>query len=506
MADKKTRARRRDGALFEGDDLGSSKPRGERHVVRGPDGLIFPGEEKGYVDRKGDVRHPDGTLFRGDVAAHTRGGAVRGPDGTLFDGEKWGYIDEKGNVRQRDGVLFKGRIIGHARGPNPDKALAHFVFRFDGLVRDIDRLERQEKQSPDHPALPDWADSFVEKARDYDALGDFDALFRRADELKRRVKARHDESIAEKKRIAKRAEKLQFSTDWKETGQEMKRLMAEWKASGRAPRERVDVLWDRFSSARQTFYDARTAHFAKLDAQREQALRKKRQIISRTKTVARSTDWKEAGLEMKRLMAEWKAAGSAPREHEDALWSEFQTARQSFYDRRSQFFDARDREQARNLAAKEEICRTAERLASASDPYDAADRYKALQSKWKSIGHVPRDRADALWSRFRAAGDAVFAARRNAQAAKQHAWRSKMTEALARKEEQRARLIESIAHDEGLIDGWRDKIYNLRPGGRAAEIRDALESKIESVGVKIRTKERRVSDLTDSIRDIRSKL
>lgn len=286
----------------------------------------------------------------------------------------------------------------------------------------------------------------------------------------------------------------------------MKALMAKWKEVGPVPKEHKEAVWNRFSTARQRFYDRRRKYFEQLDRERQANLAAKRQLVARAQALSSSTDWKATGEEMKRLMARWKATGPAPREHEEAVWGAFQKARQAFYDRRSRHFEAKDRELARNLEAKESLCREAERLASASDPYDAVTAYKALQARWKGIGHVPRDSADALWSRFRAAGDTVFANRNRAREEKQRAWRSKMAEALSRKVEQRDRLIESIAHDEHLISQWKTKISNLRPGGRADEIQDALESKIDSVRSKIQSKLQRVEDLSDSIRDIRSKL
>jgi chromosome segregation ATPase len=75
-----------------------------------------------------------------------------------------------------------------------------------------------------------------------------------------------------------------------------------------------------------------------------------------------------------------------------------------------------------------------------------------------------------------------------------------------RKRQQAERLRESIEHDEGNVSRWQDTIYNLRPGGRADEIRDDLESRISDVEDKIRSKRRRLDELEDSISDIEARL
>lgn len=85
-------------------------------------------------------------------------------------------------------------------------------------------------------------------------------------------------------------------------------------------------------------------------------------------------------------------------------------------------------------------------------------------------------------------------------------WRARTREALDRKREQAERLRESIQHDAENVSRWQDTIYNLRPGGRADEIRSSLEDKISDVESKIASKYSRLRGLEATIVDIRSKL
>jgi chromosome segregation ATPase len=100
----------------------------------------------------------------------------------------------------------------------------------------------------------------------------------------------------------------------------------------------------------------------------------------------------------------------------------------------------------------------------------------------------------------------VFEHARHERERNQGEWRNKMREALERKREQAEKLRGSIEHDEGNVSRWQDTIYNLRPGGRADEIRDDLESRISDVEDRIRSKRRRVEELEESIRDIEARL
>jgi len=206
------------------------------------------------------------------------------------------------------------------------------------------------------------------------------------------------------------------------------------------------------------------------------------------------------------LQEQWRQIGSAGRDYDDALWQRFRSAQDKFYERRSAFYERQNQERQENLRRKEHLCSAAESLAYTQDTKAAIQRVKEFQAAWKTIGQVPRDRADALWDRFRSACDRVFAHANEERARKQAEWQSKMRDTLAHKREQVARLRESIEHDEGNISRWRDTIYNLHGGGRADEIRDSLEHKISSVEEKIRSKRDRLYELEEAIRDIQSKL
>ena len=69
-------------------------------------------------------------------------------------------------------------------------------------------------------------------------------------------------------------------------------------------------------------------------------------------------------------MTEWKAAGRAQKDADDALWQRFRTAQDAFFARRSQNFAERDAEFDANAAAKRALLDEAEKI-DAGDP-DAA--------------------------------------------------------------------------------------------------------------------------------------
>jgi hypothetical protein len=299
---------------------------------------------------------------------------------------------------------------------------------------------------------------------------------------------------------------LSGSVDWKGTHEAIKSLQAEWEAVGSAGEDINQALWIRFQSAIDKFYQRRTQHFEQRERQQQENRGKKEKLCSQAESLSLSINWKETTQTFKKLHEQWKQIGSAGRDDEDALWQRFRAAQDKFYERRSVFYEQRDREQIENLNRKEWLCKTAESLVYDSDYKAATQRVKELQATWKTIGHVPRDRADEIWNRFRNACDRVFTQAKEERERKQTEWQSKMQETLNRKRDQAVRLRASVEHDESNISRWRDTINNLRPGGRADVIRADLESKISDVGIKIRSKRDRLYELETAIRDIELKL
>jgi hypothetical protein len=62
-----------------------------------------------------------------------------------------------------------------------------------------------------------------------------------------------------------------------------------------------------------------------------------------------------------------------------------------------------------NVAIQEQLCARMEALKTAEDLDAAAREVRELQEKWRAAADVPRAQADALWRRFKAAHDEVWA-------------------------------------------------------------------------------------------------
>ncbi|HEU5179383.1 MAG TPA: DUF349 domain-containing protein, partial [Candidatus Polarisedimenticolia bacterium] len=60
-----------------------------------------------------------------------------------------------------------------------------------------------------------------------------------------------------------------------------------------------------------------------------------------------------------------------------------------------------------NESVQEELCTAAESLKDLADPAEASRRLQEIQNRWRQAGTVSREKSQQLWTRFKAARDAV---------------------------------------------------------------------------------------------------
>lgn len=332
----------------------------------------------------------------------------------LPDPRRWGRVDGDGAVY----VYTAGGEcrVGLWQAGTAEQGLEHFARRFDDMRTEAELLRTRLST---HAGDPKQVRSRVAALRsglgEPTAVGDIDGLAAFLDELhvradraiedaRRRREQARDAAIARKEELAAEAERIGAeSTRWKADGERLRAILDEWRAIKGIDRKTDDALWHRFSKAREAFNRRRGAHFAELDRQRGQARERKEQLTARAEELADSTAWGQTAAEYKSLMAEWKAAGRAPKDADEALWRRFRAAQNRFFDRRSEEFSQRDAELAENARAKEELLAEAEAIDPDADLDAARARLRDIQQQWERIGKVPKQRIKELEGRLRSA-------------------------------------------------------------------------------------------------------
>lgn len=325
---------------------------------------------------------------------------------------QFGRVDDDGTVWLMSSA--GERIVGSWQAGDREAAFAHFGRRFDDLATEVTLMEeRLASGSGDARKIKAHAAELAESLPTAAVLGDIDALAARLTTIAEHAEAavaaersRRDEhratQTARKEALAAEAEELAAtSTQWKAAGDRFRAILDEWKTISGVDRKVDDALWKRYSAAREAFNRRRGSHFAELDRERLGIRQAKELLCERAEALSDSTDWTATSAEFRKLLTEWKAAGRATREVDDALWRRFKAAQDVFFAARNAVTAEKDAEFRANATAKEALLAEAEKLDTSN--HDAARAaLRTITDKWDAIGKVPRERSAELERRLRA--------------------------------------------------------------------------------------------------------
>jgi hypothetical protein len=185
-----------------------------------------------------------------------------------------------------------------------------------------------------------------------------------------------------------------------------------WKAldtlSGAAPKS----LWERFDAACTAAYAPAAAHFKHLAEERHTNAAKAQALITEANAeaakmdAADDVDWKHMAGTVQRLRLGWSHLGAIDRKEKKRL-------DQQFADALNILQGPLEQQRKSEVAHREELI---EQVA-ALNPVDrhSLDALRAAQDRWQHLARalpLERKAEQAMWHRFRAACDAVFAKRK----------------------------------------------------------------------------------------------
>jgi hypothetical protein len=259
-------------------------------------------------------------------------------------------VDEAGHVYvvESDGE----RLIGQYADVTPEEALAFFERKFNDTNSALVLLEQRAKRGAPASEISESSKKLAEQIEARNGIGNYGALAERLDKL---VASLSELNEAEKEKNAAALEESRLA--------------------------RVAIV---------------------------------EQIETLAATDPAKIQWKTTTAKVDELFAAWQAAQKGgPRlskTESNELWKRFRDARQKLDQHRRAFFAELDSKNKGAKSAKEELIAKAEGLLSQGSNGVAA--YRALLDQWKLAPRAGKKIDDALWVRFKAAGDALYAAKK----------------------------------------------------------------------------------------------
>ncbi|MGQ7313561.1 DUF349 domain-containing protein [Microbacterium arabinogalactanolyticum] len=274
------------------------------------------------------------------------------------DASEWGRVAEDGTVEVREGDDW--RPVGQYPDGTPDEALAYYARKFDDFAVKLGTLEtRAQGGGSSASDLTKQAKHLLDEVTGAAAVGDLAGL-----------------------------------------------------------RTRIETLISSLSEAA-----AKEAEATKeaLDA----AIAERTVIVEKAEAIAgrdlAKVQWKQVTVEMTELFDAWQThqqnGPRLPKSTAQQLWKRFRDARSTVDKARRAFFSELDDVHRAARDVKSRLVERAEALAPRG--IDGIPAYRTLLDEWKAAGRAGRKADDALWARFKAAGDALYAARAEQAAAEE---------------------------------------------------------------------------------------
>ena len=137
------------------------------------------------------------------------------------------------------------------------------------------------------------------------------------------LKAEMEHNLQLKTEICEAAESLAGSEEWKKTTDELIALQARWKQIGAVSRRHSDAVWKRFRAACDRFFERKSAHFASVDGEQEENLRRKLALLDEMA----AADVKAGGYEVIRdFQRRWGEIGFVPIRQKESVQKRYKAA------------------------------------------------------------------------------------------------------------------------------------------------------------------------------------
>jgi hypothetical protein len=221
-------------------------------------------------------------------------------------------------------------------------------------------------------------------------------------------------NLEQKQKIIASTEALANETDLNRAFRELQALHKIWKEElGPVAKEHKDELWERFSAATKVINNKRQEYYNQLEKTFEENLKIKNEIIAQITTISEKSinshkEWQNAIKEIETLREAFFKTGKVPSKHNEKTWSSFKEAVKTFNKNKNTYYKTLKKNQSENYKKKLELVEIAEQNKENEDLETTLILMKNIQSKWKTIGHIPRKDSDKLWKRFRGACNAFF--------------------------------------------------------------------------------------------------
>lgn len=191
---------------------------------------------------------------------------------------------------------------------------------------------------------------------------------------------------------------------------EYEKALATFTADGDSPEgfEYQNDAKERFNNIYKNYKEKKNAAGKKSEAEREQNLKIKLQIIDDLKELVQKEEaLNKTFQDFRDLQERWRNTGMVPQQQLNGLLETYHLHVENFYSYIKINKELRDLDLKRNLDAKEQLCGEAEKLIEDKNVAESFKQLQLLHARWKDIGPIPKEQKEQVWERFKSATNKI---------------------------------------------------------------------------------------------------
>jgi hypothetical protein len=159
-----------------------------------------------------------------------------------------------------------------------------------------------------------------------------DAFFQSKRNFWNKSKDQLNRNLAQKLEICDQAEKLKESDDWKATTDKLIALQKKWKEVGPVPRKQSELIWKKFRSACDEFFNRKTTHFSGVTGDQDENYKAKKALIAEIESFKVSGNPKEDIEVLKKFQERWSDIGFVPFRKKEELQTRYHSLIDAYFD------------------------------------------------------------------------------------------------------------------------------------------------------------------------------
>lgn len=160
-----------------------------------------------------------------------------------------------------------------------------------------------------------------------------DSFFKQKNDFFKSTKKALVDNLTKKIALCEKAEALKDSVEWKSTSDKLVSMQKEWKQIGAVPKKQSEIVWKRFITACDYFFDRKENEMKSQRGEQDENLVKKKEIIEQIKQLELGDNSEAAMAKLKELIAQWNQIGFVPFKDKDKVYKAYKAAIDEKFDK-----------------------------------------------------------------------------------------------------------------------------------------------------------------------------